>query len=128
VAAKTFSAHLPRGKSPSNAHPILVPSLPAYLDALVFHETHYKKSKPGFKLLASWIMRNLTRYLYLELPHQQLPLLMELEEDEYMEEYLRGYKRKPFFVYRGGLGTRVREWDPDSYPDWCKAGARPQSK
>jgi hypothetical protein len=72
-------------------------------------------------LLASWIIRNLTRYLYLELPHQQLPLLIELEEDEYMEEYLRDYKRKPRFVYREGRGTQVQEWDPTSYPDWCKA-------
>jgi hypothetical protein len=121
VAAKTFSEQLPRGKSPSNDHPILVPSLPAYLDALIFHATRYKQSKQEFALLASRIIRNLTRYLYLELPHQQLPLLMELEEDEYMEEYLWNYKRKPFFVYREGLGTRVQEWDPTSYPDWCKA-------
>jgi hypothetical protein len=125
--SKTFSERLPRGKSPSNDYPVLVPSLPAYLDALIFHATHYKQSKQNFALLASWIIRNLTRYLYLELPHQQLPLLMELEEDEYMEEYLRDFKRKPCFVYQRGLGTRVQEWDPTSYPDWCKARAQPQS-
>jgi hypothetical protein len=127
VAAWTFSERLPRGKSPSNDYPILVPSLPAYLDALIFHATRYRQSKPNFALLASWIIRNLTRYLYLELPHQQLPLLIELEEDEYMEEYLQDYKRKPCFVYREGRGTRVQEWDPTSYPDWCKVGAQPQS-
>jgi hypothetical protein len=127
VAAKTFSRRLPRGKSPSNDHPILVPSLPVYLDALIFRKTHYKESKPGLAFLASWIIRNLTRYLYLELPHQQLPLLIELEEDEHMEEYLRNFKRKPFFVYRRGLELQVQEWDPTSYPDWCIARAQPQS-
>ncbi|KAH6616793.1 hypothetical protein C7974DRAFT_442602 [Boeremia exigua] len=128
VAARTFSERFPRGKSPSNNHPILVPSLPAYLDALVFQATHYRESKQELALFASWIIRNLVRYLYLELPHQQLPLLIELEEDDYMEEYLRDYKRKPFFVYQEGVGTQVHKWDPASYPDWCKARAQPQSK
>jgi hypothetical protein len=127
VAAWTFFEGLPRGKSPSNDYPILVPSLPAYLDALIFHATRYRQSKPYFALLASRIIRNLTRYLYLELPHQQLPLLIELEEDEYMEGYLRNFKRKPCFVYQRGLGTRVQEWDPTSYPDWCKARVQPQT-
>lgn len=112
-----------RGKSPSNKTPIFVSSLPTYLDALIYHATHYKKTKQGLWFQSSWEISNLTRYLYLELPHQQLPLLIELEEDKYMEEYLRTYVRKPRFVYHNvpGLGFRatlVREWDLSSFPDY----------
>jgi hypothetical protein len=96
VAPPTFHPKLPRGKSPSNPHPIFIPSLPAYMDALVYHTTHYRKSKEELALDATWIVGNLVRYLYLELPHQQLLLLMEMEEDGYIEEYLKDYKRKPF--------------------------------
>lgn len=120
-----FSKGLPRGKGASNKCSVLVPSLPVYLDALIYQVTHYKQSKPGLASIASWQIRNLTRYLYLELPHQQLPLLIELEEYGFMEDYLQGYKRKPFYVYRRLPGSnlesiQVKEWDPNSYPDWCK--------
>ena len=120
---------LTRGKSLSNNHPILVPTLPTYLDALIYHKTQYRHSNPGLASIASiasWQIRNLTRYLYLELPHQQMPLLIELEAYEYMENYLRNFKRKPFFVYQTTPGTPfeatpVKEWDPTSYPDWSQA-------
>jgi len=125
VALRTFHPRLPRGKSPSNPHPILVPTLPAYMDALVYHTTRYRPSKEGLALHSAWIVENLVRYLYLELPHQQLPLLMEMEKDEYMEEYFKDYKRKPFFVYGIVEGVfkskQVRLWDPSSYPEWCRA-------
>ncbi|KAH7555232.1 hypothetical protein BM1_06855 [Bipolaris maydis] len=120
-----FPKGAPRGKSPTNTHSVYILSIPAYMDTLVYHMIHYKLSKPGLATLASLQIANLTRYLYLELPHQQLPLLIELEEDEFMEEYLRNYQRKPFFVFReahsGGLeSARVKEWDADSYPSWCR--------
>jgi hypothetical protein len=125
VAPPTVHPKLPRGKSPSNPHPIFVPSLPVYMDALVYHKTHYRKSKEELAFVAGWILSNLVRYLYLELPHQQLPLLMEMEEDGYMEGYLNNYKRKPFFVYGTVEGVfvsqQVRLWDPSSYPEWCRA-------
>jgi hypothetical protein len=121
-----FSKWLPRRKSASNNYPVYVPSLPAYIDALIYHATHYKRSKSGLASISSWQIDNLTRYLYLELPHQQLPLLIELEEDLFMEDYLRRYRRKPRFVYRVAPGseneleaTRVNDWDPTSFPDWC---------
>jgi hypothetical protein len=95
------------------------------MDALVYHTTRYRKSKEGLALASACIVQNLTRYLYLELPHQQLPLLMEMEEDDYMEEYFKDYKRKPFFVYGIVEGVfesqQVRLWDPSSYPEWCRA-------
>ncbi|KAF2442007.1 hypothetical protein P171DRAFT_327385, partial [Karstenula rhodostoma CBS 690.94] len=117
-----FTKGYPRGKSPSHNTPIFVPSLPNYLDALIYHVTHYKESRRGLSSESSWQIRNLTRYLYLELSHQQLPLLIELEEYEFMEEYLRAFVRKPRFVYNNvpGLGfvaTRIREWDLPISPD-----------
>jgi DNA-binding PadR family transcriptional regulator len=61
----------------------------------------------------------------LELDHQQLPLLIEMEEYEFMESYLKRFIRKPRFVYRVDESgefetTRVREWDPESHPVWCR--------
>jgi hypothetical protein len=125
-----FSNH-PRGKSSSNPHTVFVPGLTSYLDSLIHHVTNYKISKPGLWALSSWQLRNLTRYLYLELDHQKLPLLIELEESEFMEGYLNRFVRKPKFVYRRDENgefeaTKVREWDPESYPEWC--GRKMQGK
>ena len=101
------------------------------MDALVYHTTRYWKSKNGMALDSACIVSNLVRYLYLELPHQQLPQLMELEEDGYMEEYFKDYKRKPFLVYRIVEGVfesqQVKLWDPSSYPEWCVAKVWPPS-
>jgi hypothetical protein len=41
-----------------------------------------------------------------------------------MENYLKKYVRKPVFVYRTTSreefkATRVKKWDPASYPEWC---------
>jgi hypothetical protein len=121
---KIFFPGLPRGKSVNHPHPILVPNLTTYLDALIHHITQYKTTKRGLWAVSSWQLRNLTRYLYLELDHQQLPLLIEMEGYEFMEGYLSRFVRKPRFVYRKDEkgefeATRVREWDPKSYPDWC---------
>jgi hypothetical protein len=123
-APRIFFPGLPRGRSATHTRPILVLSLPTYIDALIHHATHYKISKPGLWFVSNWQLRNLTRYLYLELDHQQLPLLIELEEYESMEKYLERFVRKPRFVYgRDGRGefraVRVREWERESYPEWC---------
>ena len=96
------------------------------MDALVIHKTRYWKSKNGIALHAAWIVKNLARYLYLELPHQQLPLLMEMEEDGYMEEYFKNYKRRPTFVYGYRVdgefeAQQIRPWDPRSFPEWYRA-------
>ena len=72
-----------------------------------YHVTQYKHSKPGLASIASWQIRNLTRYLYLELPHQQLPLLIELEEHEFMHDYLQSDKRKPFFCLSESAGVWI---------------------
>ena len=119
-----FFPGLPRGKSASHPSPILVPNLTTYLDSLIYHAIYYKTTKPGLWAVSLWVLKNLTRYLYLELDHQQLPLLIELEEYEFMEAYLGRYVRKPRFVFRRDEkgefeATRVREWDPKSLPKWC---------
>jgi len=119
-----FFPGLLRGKSASHPNPILVPNLTTYLDSLIYHAIHYKTKKPGLWAVSLWQLKNLTRYLYLELDHQQLPLLIELEEYEFTEAYLGRYVRKPRFVYRRDEkgefeATRVREWDPTSLPEWC---------
>ena len=122
-----FPKGLPGGNDSLNNFPIFIPSLPAHLDALIYQMTRYQHSKPELASLALWEIKNLARYLYLELPHQQLRLLIELEEDEFIDRYLQNYNRKPFLVYRKAPGTdseleptRVKEWDPSSYPDWCR--------
>ncbi|KAL1801748.1 hypothetical protein ACET3X_002090 [Alternaria dauci] len=124
-----FFPSLPRGRSAAHTHSISVPSLPAYLDALVYHVTHYKVTKPGLWAVSSWQLRNLTRYLYLELDHQQLALLIEMDEYDFMDDYLERFVRKPRFVYgmseKGEFGAaRVREWNPGSYPEWCRVSKR----
>ncbi|CAE6996187.1 hypothetical protein CFE70_000260 [Pyrenophora teres f. teres 0-1] len=128
AAPRRIFHSLPRGKSAGNAQKIFVPSLGPYLDALVYHKKCYQESKPGLAAESGLQIQNLTRYLYLELEGQRNALLMVMEEDEFMEAYLKRYKRKPFFVYRtkGQDGqavfeaTRVQKWDPSSYPDWCR--------
>ena len=105
MAPQTFHPRLPRGKSPSNPHLVFVPSLPAYMDALVYHTTRYRGSKHGLALLSAWIMRNLVRFFYLEQPHQELLLFIEMEEDEYIQEYLSDYKRKSLSLCRCVVGV-----------------------
>jgi hypothetical protein len=126
---------LPRGKSPTNNHTVHVPSLPTYLDALIYHDTHYHHSKPDLASESSWEIRNLTRYLYLELPHQQSRPLIELKEHEYMKNYLQKYVhiRKHCWVRRVVPGNemelksvRVKEWDPTSFPEWAMVKERAQ--
>lgn len=99
AAPGPFFPSLPRGRSARNTQKIFVPSLGPYLDALVYHKRWYQESKLGLVASSLVQIRNLTRYLYLELDGQKFALLMVMEEDEFMEKYLKGYKRKPFFVY-----------------------------
>lgn len=128
AAPRIITHGLPQGRSAGHTQKIFVPSLCPYLDALVYHKRYYQKSKPGLAVESGLQISNLTRYLYLELEGQRNALLMMMEEDEFMETYLKGYKRKPFFVYgtkeQDGknvlLSKRVQKWDPNSYPDWCR--------
>lgn len=117
---RIFSTIFHRAKGAQNTIPINVLSIPAYLDALVYHTTHYETSKPELASIADWQIRNLTRYLYLELPHQREPLLfqVEAETENYMLPYLARWKRKPHYVTSRSKGlVLVSDWDPDSFPD-----------
>jgi hypothetical protein len=57
--------------------------------------------------IGSLQIRNLAQYLNFQLLDQQVPLLMELEGDEFMEWYLRNYKGKPFFVRKAIRGNEL---------------------
>lgn len=113
--------NLPRGKSADNTTPIFIPSIPAFLDALVDQIRLYKEGcKPALAFYAGWQLDNLTRYLYLELPHQKNRILFEVEvrNDGYLEQHFRNYKRKPFYVIdmESRQPVLANVWDPDSYP------------
>lgn len=115
-----LSTVYPRAKGLNNRSPIFVLRIPAYLDALVYRTTHYQTSKPELVSIANWQIRNLTRYLYLELPHQKNAILfqVEAETERYMEPYFERYVRKPRFVLTRLNGmVRVHEWDPATNPN-----------
>lgn len=99
--------------------PITIPRVPMYLDALVHHKTSFADSKPMLHYHAWWQIRNLARYLYLELPHQEQLVLFEVQDKthRYLQDYLSKFVRKPRFVLtRTGEMVRVKEWDRSSYP------------
>ncbi|OBT77207.1 hypothetical protein VF21_04026 [Pseudogymnoascus sp. 05NY08] len=117
---RIFSTIFHRAKGARNTTPINVLSIPAYLDVLVYQKTHYETSKPELASIADWQIRNLTRYLYLELPHQREPLLfkVEAETENFLLPYLAKWKRKPHYVStRSGRVVLANIWDPASYPE-----------
>ncbi|KAI9740075.1 MAG: hypothetical protein M1818_004826 [Claussenomyces sp. TS43310] len=93
--------NLPPTRGPSISSPILIPSIPAFLDALVYHTTRYKSSKPQLQALSECLIYNLTRYMYLEIPPQSNTILfqVEAETERYLEAHFARYKRKPRFRY-----------------------------
>lgn len=102
--------------------PIYIPSIPAYVDALVDQYRLYKAgSKPALAYYATWQLKNLTRCLYLELPHQKNTILLEIEgrNERYLEQYFGNYKRKPFYVIdvESRQPVKVNVWNPTSYPE-----------
>ena len=116
-----FSPIILRAKGPQNSSPTFVLSILTYLDALVYHKTHCEISKPELASIADWQIRNLVRYLYLELPHQKNSILfqVEAETENYMQPYLERYKRKPRYHLIGNTQELmlVNDWDPKSFPD-----------
>jgi hypothetical protein len=85
--------------------------------------------------VANWQIRNLVRYLYLELPHQKNALLFQLSEEaeNYMGSYLEGYKREPFYVLpssfpKGRHPVLARREDPESYPEEIKSQWREEGR
>lgn len=116
----------PRGRSPNNTTPIFIPSIPTFLDALVDQKRLYKAGcKPALAFYAGWQLNNLTRYLYLELPHQKNTIQFEVEarNEGYLEQCFVNFKRKPFYVIdiQSRQPVLANVWDPDSYPEsFCK--------
>jgi hypothetical protein len=112
---RIFSTIFPRAKGPNNHSPICILSIPTYLDALVYHMTHYKISKPELYSIADWQIGNLTSYLYLELPHQKDALLFQIEAktEDYMQPYLERYT----VLNETKEIVLVNDWDPMSFPE-----------
>jgi hypothetical protein len=99
---------------------LFIPSIPSYLDALVYHATRYSKIKPSLAFISQWQIRNLTRYLYLELPKRRIQILFEVEADteRFLENYLNNYKRKPYYVLsKKGELVLVERHRPESFPE-----------
>ena len=88
----------PRAKA-SSVLPILIPTVPAYINALIDQLREHKGCR-GLKadmiVSASWHIRNFIRYLYLELPHQRKSILSRLcgQNLTAMEDKLNSYRRK----------------------------------
>lgn len=117
---RIFSTIFHRAKGAQNTTPINVLSIPAYLDALVYQSTHYETYKHELASLADWQIRNLTRYLFLELPHQRDSVLfhVEAETENFLLPYFARWKRKPHYVTSRSKGlVLVNDWDPKSYPE-----------
>ncbi|KFZ17892.1 hypothetical protein V502_04374 [Pseudogymnoascus sp. VKM F-4520 (FW-2644)] len=115
-----FNTLYQRSKGDRNTSPINILSIPAYLDALVYHKTHYATSKHGLAFVADVQINNLTKDLFLELSHQMNPLLFQVEEktENYLQPYFAGWKRRPRYVRSLTKGrVPVNTWDPDSYPE-----------
>ncbi|OBT89770.1 hypothetical protein VE02_01374 [Pseudogymnoascus sp. 03VT05] len=115
-----FSTIFHRAKGARNVSSINILSIPAYLDALVYQSTNYKTSKHELASTADWQIRNLTRYLFLELPHQRDSILFQVkaETENFLLPYLARWKRKPHYVTSRSRGlVLVNDWDPDSYPE-----------
>jgi hypothetical protein len=81
---------------------------------------------------AQWQIRNLTRYLYLEVPHQRDVILFQVEEEteSYLQDYFKRYKRKPHTLFLGEKESArtvlVNVWDPNTFPEeyrkrWIKS-------
>lgn len=114
-----FNTIYQRTKGAQNSSPINILSIPAYLDTLVYHKTHYATSKRGLASVADLQINNLTKDLFLELPHQMNPLLFQVdaETENYLQPYFAGWKRVPRYVMSRSKGrVPVNLWDPESYP------------
>jgi hypothetical protein len=130
-----FSTLWPRAKGPAITWPLLIPKIVVYLDSLLYQRNNYRESRPELASVANWQIRNLVRYLYLELSHQKNALLFQLNEEaeNYMESYLEGYKRKPFYVLpssfpKGRHLVLARREDPESYPEEIKSQWREEGR
>lgn len=114
-----FNTIYQRTKGAGNTS-INILSIPAYLDALVYHTTHYSTFKLGLASVADVQINNLTKDLFLELPHQMNPLLFQVdtETENYLQPYFAGWKRMPHYVMSLSKGrVPVNAWDLESYPE-----------
>jgi hypothetical protein len=110
---------LPHGKPLGSSEQIFIPSIPTFIQAICSQKVDYAESKPNLACYAPWFIRNLTRYLYLEVSPRWDAIVLQLDDPYYemMEEYLSKYKRKPRIVSESSeKAVQVQEWDPTTYP------------
>jgi hypothetical protein len=110
---------LPHGKPSGSSEQIFIPSIPNFIQAMWSQQINYAKSKPKLAGNASWFIRNLTRYLYLEVSPRTHAIIFQLDEpcDAMMVEYMAKYPRKPRIVaISSEKVVQVKEWDPTTYP------------
>lgn len=110
---------LPHGKPLGSSEQIFIPTIPTFIQAMWSQKVDYAESKPELAVYASWFIRNLTRYLYLEVSPRYSVIAFQLEEpyEAMMEEYVSRYKRKPRIVALSlERAVQVQEWDPTTYP------------
>ncbi|KIW09637.1 uncharacterized protein PV09_00501 [Verruconis gallopava] len=112
------TGHLTLGKADDTN--LFIPTIPTYLDALVYHIIQYTNTKTSLAFISQWQIRNLTRYLYLELPDLRNQILFEVEgsTERFLENYFNNYKRKPFYVLsKEGELVLVERHSRSSYPE-----------
>lgn len=110
---------LPHGKPLGSSEQVFIPSIPTFIQAMWSQKVDYAESKPELAQNASWFIRNLTRYLYLEVSPIRHALVFQLDEpyDAMMEEYINNYKRKPQIASLSPEKVvQVQSWDPTTYP------------
>ncbi|OAL53586.1 hypothetical protein IQ07DRAFT_608935 [Pyrenochaeta sp. DS3sAY3a] len=109
---------LPHGKPLGSSERIFIPSIPTFIQALWAQHVELADSKPQSASIAKWFIRNLTRYLYLEVSPKRHAIAFQLDNpyDVMMEEYELNYKRKPMVIAYAGHAIEVKVWDPSTYP------------
>ncbi|KAH8717114.1 hypothetical protein GQ44DRAFT_775655 [Phaeosphaeriaceae sp. PMI808] len=109
---------LPYGKPLGSSEQIFIPSIPTFIQAMWSQQVDYAESKPELARYASWFIRNLTRYLYLEVSPRRHAIVFQIDEpcDAMMEEYVSKYRRKSRIVpLSPEKVVWVQEWDPPEY-------------
>ena len=109
---------LPHGKPLGSSEQIFIPGIPTFIQAMWSQKVDNAEFKPELAVQATWFIRNLTRYLYLEVSPRRHEIVFQLEEpyDAMMEAYMVKYRRKPTVVSSLGKIVEVEVWDPTTYP------------
>ena len=89
-----------QAKSPDMKVSIFIPTIARYLEARLQQDKQPRSLRTRRGITSSFDIRNLFRYVFLDLPHQQKKILPELSDvgRKYMIHKIQTYKRK--FTYK----------------------------